>query len=344
MPPETFSSRSRAARILEIRGLGVPVNSVSISPANHDFGVEPTRGTSLPFTFTLTNSTNAAITGLVVNVFQGANAADFQTISSSCQTTLAANSSCAINVALAPKDGDVGPLAAQLAVNYTGAAIPLPANVTGVGAAFDISLAGSQEMIVVAVAGTTATYNLQITPDANFPAVSPYTFTMVCPPIAPPNSQVIPTGVLPPFTTCTMTPPSMAITPGASIPITFTVMTTSRKTGVLGSIPAVWPGRNTRGPLLPPLYPALLIVSFGALLGLLGAIYGRKTKALRFASCAAVFLAVVALTGGCGGGSGKRINGTPAGTADFLVQVTVQDAQGNSLKVTRAITLELIVQ
>jgi DNA-binding beta-propeller fold protein YncE len=339
-----FVAEQGRQRILEIRGLGVPVNSVSLSPASHDFGVEPTRGTSLSTAFTLTNSTNAAIAGLVVNTFQGANAADFQVTSTSCLTTLAANSSCLIDVALTPKDGDVGPLAAQLAVTYTGAMIPLTANVTGIGADFQIGLAGSQNMIVVAVAGTKATYNLQITPDGNFPAGSPYTVTMVCPIIAPPSSQVIPTGVLPPFTTCTMTPPNMPIMPGTAIPISFVVRTTSRKTGVLGSVPAIWPGRNTGGPLDPPLYPALLIIFFSALLAMLGAIYGRKVKVLRFASCAGVFLAIVALTGGCGGGSGQRINGTPAGTADFLVQATVQDAQGNSLKVTRAVTLELIVQ
>jgi DNA-binding beta-propeller fold protein YncE len=339
-----FISEQGGRRILEIRGLGAPVKSVSLSPASHDFGVEPTRGTSPTFAFTLTNSTNAAITGLNVNTFQGANAADFQTVSTSCTATLAANSSCIINVALAPKDGAVGALAAQLAVTYTGAVNPLTANVTGTGADFQIVLATGQNMIVVVTAGNTATYNLQITPDSNFPAGSPFTVTMVCPLIAPPNSQVIPPGVLPPFTTCTMTPPNMPITPGASIPVAFTVMTTSRKTGILGSVPAMWRGIKPGGRYGPPLFAALLIIFFSALLVAAGTLYPRKIKALRIASCAGVFLAVVALAGGCGGGNGTRINGTPAGTADFLVQATVQDSQGNSLNVTRAITLELIVQ
>jgi hypothetical protein len=141
-----------------------------------------------------------------------------------------------------------------------------------------------------------------------------------------------------------MTPPNMPITPGASIPVAFTVMTTSRKTGILGSVPAMWRGIKPGGRYGPPLFAALLIIFFSALLVAAGTLYPRKIKALRIASCAGVFLAVVALAGGCGGGNGTRINGTPAGTADFLVQATVQDSQGNSLNVTRAITLELIVQ
>lgn len=340
-----FIAEQGRSRILEIRGLGVPANTVSLSPASFDFGVEPTRGTSQTFAFTLTNATNAAIDGLVVNTFQGVNAADFQTISTSCTATLAANSSCVINVAFAPKDGDVGALAAQLAVNYTGAANPLLADVTGTGADFQIGLAGDQNMIEVVSAGNMVSYNLQITPDSNFPAGTPYTVTMVCPPIAPPNTQIIPIGVLPPFTTCTMTPPNMPITPGTSIPISFTVMTTSRTTGVLGAVPAIGTGRNSGGRFGSPLFPALLTILIGALLLGLGAVYGRGKAILRVATCAGVFLVVVALMGGCrGSGSGKRINGTPAGTADFLVQATIQDAQGNSLHVTRAITLELIVQ
>jgi len=57
-----------------------------------------------------------------------------------------------------------------------------------------------------------------------------------------------------------------------------------------------------------------------------------------------MFVAVAAIVGGCGGGGGKKILGTPSGTANFLVQATVQNAQGTSLNVTRAVPLQLIVQ
>lgn len=340
---DLFVAEQGRKRILKIRALGVPLNTVSLSPAVHDFGAEPTRGTSVPVAFTLTNSTNAAITGLTFNAFQGGNPGDFRVVSTSCVTTLAANSTCVINVAFSPNDGDVGPLTAQLTVNYTGAVNPLTSTLTGTGANYDIVLADKQNMIVTVTAGFTATYNLEITPDSNFPAVGPYTATMVCPPIAPPNSLVIPPGVLPTFTTCTMAPASMAITPGTNIPVKFTVMTTSRTTGILGSAPAIWSGPKPGGRSGPLLFPALLAILVAAILWSLGKIYGLGSKIVRIASSAVVFIVVAALIAGCGGG-GKKINGTPAGTSTFLVQATVQDAQGNSLNVTRGISLQLIVQ
>ncbi len=336
-----FIAEQGREQLIEIRGLGVPVNSVTLSPLANDFGVEPTHGMSPTTPFTLTNGTNAPLTALNVSAYQGANPGDFQTASTSCLATLLANTSCVINVALAPTD--VGPLSAQLAVTYTGAANPVTANVTGTGADYKFELAGSQPMSAVVTAGNKATYNVQITPDSNFPATSPYTVTFVCPPIESPAVVTTPPGFLPALTTCTFTPATATITPGTAIPITFVVMTTSPITGVLGSVPAAWGGSRPWGRWGPRLFPSLVVILTIALFWILGTMYGRGTKKIRIVSIVAVFVAVAAFVGGCGGGR-KKILGTPAGKAEFLVQATVQNAQGTSLNVTRGVALELIVQ
>jgi hypothetical protein len=49
-----------------------------------------------------------------------------------------------------------------------------------------------------------------------------------------------------------------------------------------------------------------------------------------------------AAVAGCGGG-GPTIIGTPAGTANFLIQASIQNAQGTSLNVTRSLPLQLTV-
>ena len=336
-----FISEQGRDRILEIKGLGVQVSSVTLSPLTNDFGVEPTHGTSPTSPFTLTNSTNAPLTALNVSTFQGANPGDFQTASTSCLATLPANSSCLINVALAPTD--VGPLSAQLAVTYTGAASPVTADVSGTGAGYSIGT-GTDPTIAVVAAGNHATYNLQITPDANFPTTSPYTVTLVCPPIASPAITTTPQGFLPALTTCTFSPASASITPGTAIPVSFVVMTTSRTTGVLGSAPATWRGPGPRGPWGLPLFPALLTLLAAALFGVFRAAANPGAMKFRTVSVLTMFLAVAALIGGCGGGGSKKILGTPAGTVDFQVQATVQNAQGTSLNVTRGVALRLIVQ
>jgi hypothetical protein len=325
----------------EIHGLGMPANSVTLMPASQDFGVEPLDGISPSIPFTLMNSTNAALTGLNVSTFQGMNAGDFQTASTSCLLTLPANSSCLVNVALSPVDQ--GALSAQLAVTYTGAVNPVTANATGTGAEYTFAPAGTQQPIAVVTAGNSATYNLVITPDTNFPVNSPFTISFVCPPIENPTTNILTPGDLQAFTTCTFMPPNPTIIPGTALPVTFVVMTTSQKTGVLGSAPAVGSGSRTHHRRGASRFPALGIIIAAALLLIFAAIYGRGEKKIRIVSIVAVFFAVAALVDGCGGG-GARIIGTPSGTANFVVQATVQNAQGISLNVTRAVALQLIVQ
>lgn len=336
-----FIAEQGRARVVKIVGLGVPVNSVTLSPAATDFGVEPTHGTSPAFSFTLTNGTATALAGLNVNNFQGADPGDFQTISSSCLASLAPSATCLINVGFAPTAA--GTRVAQLAVTYTGAANPLTADLTGTGADYNLGFAANQSFAATVVAGNKATYNLQITADSHFPAGSPYMAAFVCPPIAAPTATVIPAGDLGPMTTCNFMPPTVTITPGMTTQFSLVIETTSRSTGVLGSVPGFfgnWLGGHRRlFPLLPALLAIVIIVSSSVRRPTPVA---KVTARTRLAYCL-LLLTAAALITSCGGG-GPRILGTPAGTANFLIQATVQNAQGTSLNVTRSLPLQLTVQ
>jgi sugar lactone lactonase YvrE len=327
-------------RVVEFPALGQPANTVTLLPLSNDFGVEPTGGTSPAAPFMLTNSTSAALTDLVVTNFQGANPLDFQTLSSSCTPTLAANSSCTINVAFVP--ATVAARSAQLAVTFAGAPA-LTADLTGVGADFRLGLAGTQNMSVTVLAGMSATYNLQLMPDSNFPTNSPYMVTFVSPPIASPNQSNVPPGDLPALTATTFMPASLMVTPGTVVPFTFTVETTSRVTGILGSIPGSV-GDKPRNLWRPPLFPALAIFLAMALFTAFSAAASRGAKRLRLASIAVLFLAVAGLIGGCGSGGKSKIIGTQPGTTNFRIQATVQNAQGASLNAAREFPLQIVVQ
>jgi DNA-binding beta-propeller fold protein YncE len=336
-----FVAEQGRSRVLELVGLGAPVNSVTLLPAAADFGVEPTHGTSPSLSFTLTNGTSTALAAVAVNNIQGTNPSDFQTISSSCLTSLAPSANCLINVGFAPTAA--GPRAAQLAVTYTGAANPLTANLAGIGADYNLGLAANQSFAATVVAGNKATYNLQLTGDSNFPTGSPYTAVFVCPPIAAPTATVVPAGDLGPMTTCNFMPPTVPVSPGAMTQFSLVIETTSRSTGVLGSVPGIpgnWLGGNRKlSPLLPVLLAMVIIVWSSARQP---AMRGKTTASICVAYCLLVLTAASLFTS-CGGG-GPRIIGTPAGTANFLIQATVQNAQGATLNVTRSLPLQLTVQ
>ncbi|MGA8220208.1 MAG: choice-of-anchor D domain-containing protein [Candidatus Acidiferrales bacterium] len=335
-----FAADQARNRVVEFQELGQAVNAVTLLPSSNDFGVEPTGGTSPTAPFTLTNSTNAALTNLVVTSFQGADPGDFQTLSSSCTSTLAANSSCTINVAFVPIV--VAGRSAQLAVTYAGAPA-LTADLTGAGAQYQLAVAGTQNMSVTVIAGMSATYDLQLIPDSNFPTNSPYTVTFVAPPIGSPNLSSNPPGDLPALTATTFAPTSVTVTPGTAVPFTFTIETTSRVTGLLSSVPA---GLATRPPSSghPPFFPALATLAAIAIFTALSAAISRGARRLRVGPIALLFLAVAGLIGGCGGNGKSRIIGTQPGTTSFLVQATVQNAQGASLNVARGIPLQIVVQ
>src|SRR6202030_3686080 len=227
-----FVAEQGRNRILEIKGLGQAVANVTLTPppapvppagvpcptiaqppgftANTNFCAEPLAGTTPTSAFTLTNNSNAEITGVTITTI-GLDPADFVVSSTSCTTTLNAGSSCLINLGFAPTA--TGPRTATLVVTYTGATNPLTSSVAGTGDDYQIALASGQLTQISVNAGSTGTFNLQIVPDN----IVTGTVTFVCP------------GNLPMATTCTFSPTTVNVTtPGTAVPFSVAFQTTSR--------------------------------------------------------------------------------------------------------------------
>ena len=226
-----FIAEQGRNRISEIKGLGQPVASVTLTPppppvppmgvpcpiiapppgfaGNTNFCAEPLAGITPTAAFTLTNNSNAALTGIATTTI-GLAPADFVASSTSCTSTLNAGSSCLINVGFAPTA--TGTRTATLVVNYTGAANPLASSLAGTGDTYQITLASGQLTQISITPGATGTFMLQVVPDNIFTG----TVTPICP------------GNLPLQTTCTFSPTSVPVTtPGTAVPFSVMFKTTS---------------------------------------------------------------------------------------------------------------------
>jgi hypothetical protein len=167
-------------------------------------------GTSPTQPYELTNNTANPISGITTSFLTG-DTGDFTVSNSSCTAALAANASCAFNVAFTPtanqapfqsNDGVTCSSSATansrcsvLSVNYTGAAAPVTAAATGIADDFQIVCVVSQTTSCVALPdsnfdqttiqqGNFATFQLEIVPDNTFSG----TVNLTCPtglPISP---------------------------------------------------------------------------------------------------------------------------------------------------------------
>jgi sugar lactone lactonase YvrE len=343
-----FIAEQGLNRISEIKGLGQAVANVTLTPppppvppmgvpcpmiappppfaSNTNFCAEPLSGTTPTAAFTLTNNSNAEITGIAITTI-GLAPTDFVVSSTSCTTTLNAGSSCLINLGFAPTA--VGPRTATLVVTYTGATIPLVSSLAGTGDDYQLVFASGQLTEISVVAGNTGTFMLLVVPDNTFTG----TVTFICP------------GNLPAQTTCTFSPTSVNITtPGTAVPFSVGFMTTSRvpvpppKTGsrpvlALGN-PANGPGEgggisNSRGAIFAFVIAAIALLCRFAL----------PKRIVPVACAIALALSAAAILDGCGGGNGTGggATGTPAGSYKMTVQATAQSAP-------RGVTVTLDVQ
>jgi sugar lactone lactonase YvrE len=394
-----FVAEQGRNRIIEIKALGQAVSNVTLTPppapvppagvpcptiapplgftSNTNFCAEPLAGTTPTSTFSLTNNSNAEITGVTITTI-GLDPADFVVSSTSCTTTLNVGSSCLINLGFAPTA--TGPRTATLVVTYTGATNPLTSSVAGTGDDYQIALASGQLTQISVNAGSTGTFNLQIVPDNIFTG----TVTFVCP------------GNLPMATTCTFSPTSVNVTtPGTAVPFSVAFQTTSRvptppKTGAAPVVASQnrWGGpggrdanSDSRGAILAFVLIAAILVLFSstgnpvypesrracAAVNHMRCVGKRGTKRTRWLilqawrerqrdstlaqaglpvlpkrfvpiACA-IALSVAAILEGCHSGSGSSTGatGTPAGTTKMTVQATAQSAP-------RGITVTLDVQ
>jgi sugar lactone lactonase YvrE len=214
---DLFVANQGMRQVLKFNSLGVPATGVTITAppictgAATVFCDQVTGGTSPTEPFELSNNTANAITGITASFTTG-NTTDFTISNSSCATSLAANSSCAYNVAFTPAANSTSACpagaasntrCATLSVNYTGAAAPVTAEANGVADDFEITCMttsiftcpppsnGAPYQITIDQ-GFPATFQLQIVPDDTFSG----SVTLNCPtdlPSGPPGSAGTPT-------------------------------------------------------------------------------------------------------------------------------------------------------
>jgi sugar lactone lactonase YvrE len=214
---DLFVANQGMRQILDFKAMGVPATGVTLLPpvacvsAPTVFCDQVVGGTSPTLAYELFNNNSSAITGITA-AFTAGNTSDFTISNSSCATSLAANSSCAYNVAFTPSANATSACAggaaantrcATLTVNYSGATAPLSAEASGIADDFEISCTttttftcpppsnGAPYQITIDQ-GYAATFQLQIVPDDTFSG----TVTLNCPtnlPSAPAGSAGNPT-------------------------------------------------------------------------------------------------------------------------------------------------------
>ena len=255
---DLFVANQGMRQVLKFNAMGVPATGVTLLPPTPCatatvFCDQVIGGTSPTLAYELFNNNSSAITGVTAG-FTAGNDTDFTISNSSCATSLAANSSCAYNVAFTPAanvtsacPGGAGSniRCATFTVNYTGATAPLSAEASGVADDFEITCMntmaftcpppsnGAPYQITISQ-GFPATFQLQIVPDDTFSG----SVTLNCPtnlPSAPAGSAGNPTtcGIsagntvsLPLANTLTL-----PVTAGTAVPfnVTFQTTTTSGK-------------------------------------------------------------------------------------------------------------------
>ena len=251
---DLFIANQGMRQVLKFNAMGVPATGVTLVPPTPCltatvFCDQVIGGTSPTEPYELFNNDSSAISGVTAG-FTAGNTSDFTISNSSCATSLAANSSCAYNVAFTPSanatsacPGGAGSniRCATFTVNYTGATAPLSAEASGVADDFEITCMttttftcpppsnGAPYQITIAQ-GNPATFQLQIVPDDTFSG----SVTLNC----PTNLPSAPTGTTGNPTTCGISAGStvslplantltLPVTAGTAVPFNVTFQTTT---------------------------------------------------------------------------------------------------------------------
>ncbi len=310
-------------RIVAFAQVGTSQGSISLAPASAAYGNELAGGFTATQSFTLSNISSTAVTGLTIP--QTTNPADFTVQSNSCTATLVANASCSLSIAFTPTTA--GARSDTLTVTDANSSDSASTVLSGTGDDFQIQLANGQLMSVSVQAGAAAKFNLQVVPDNTFSG----TVTFVCPTNLPTN------------TTCTFSSPTVNVTAGTPAPFSATFQTTGIVNPFTSGVPL--------NPNVPPIvrhFPALLLivliasllssVAFGAnksVAPLQSPFQFIATGSRLTGATFALSAAVVLMLAGCSKGrSPASIGATPAGTSTMAITGTSQNA-------SRALTVTL---
>ncbi|HTV60383.1 MAG TPA: hypothetical protein VMJ93_16035 [Verrucomicrobiae bacterium] len=316
-----------------------PSGVLQLCPEESDFGSVVQGGITSTTPFILTNTSNSDVSNLVYSPALPPITPPVQPPSSpfivqttSCVTTIAANSSCTLNVTFSPNA--TGQIGGALTVSDANPQDTVTSTLDGSGTNFQLQLASMQGQSVTVVAGTTAVYNFTLVPDANYPYTG--AVTIVCPPSYNPLTTSN-TNNLPLLAYCVPPSSPVMLTPGQNTNFTVSIETTSRA-GVTSSshmFPAL-PGFD--GPHQPGTASLAVVLAAWILLAAAAlAFLAFSPRGTKFRAAFAI-LALMALGGaiaGCGGHK-LTVDGTPAGTSVLLFQAT---AEGTA----RSFTVNLVV-
>jgi sugar lactone lactonase YvrE len=151
-------------RIVAFAQAGAGQSNITISPGSAAFGNAPTGGATGTQQFTLSNTSSTTVTGLTIPKSTGP--ADFTVESNNCTVTLAASSSCTLNIAFTPTA--TGARSGSLTITDATSTDSATASLTGTGDDYEIQLAANQLTSLSVQTGAAATFNLQVVPDSVF--------------------------------------------------------------------------------------------------------------------------------------------------------------------------------
>jgi sugar lactone lactonase YvrE len=361
---DLFISEQGLTRLIELPQLGDPASAISLTTPSvfaapcpqlsnpFTFCNTPSGGTSQQATFTLTNTSGSAVTGVTVGFIPATTPGNFTVESNGCTTSLDKGQTCQINVAFTPET--TGSLMGTLSVTDSNPADAATVSLAGTGDDYNLQLASGQQIELTIMQGETAVFNGQVVPDSVF-GQDGESVQLTCPKAS----------TMPSNTSCVIAPCQAAITPGTATPFTITFVTSSatsvapvppQNTGCTSYGPPptslVAPEPRSRDPLDGRRFPPPLLLAtcaaFALFLGWLNATTEEPAgrKSLPFTLAIAGF--AVAVLMGCHHGKSNIIGpATTVGTTTMTFTGKALDANGNSLNTSRPmpqITLDVVAQ
>jgi trimeric autotransporter adhesin len=257
---------------------------------------------------TLTNTGTAPATNLALNL-----AGDFAVTVPCTTTTLAPNATCTATVTFTPTI--LGPRNTTLTITSSDANSPALIPITGTGVpngSFLLTVNGGSTASATVASERPATYNLQLTPQANYNG----DVVLNCTPIKPGQ-----------YATCSLLPSSITLNGSPQNAI-----------ATINTITAVNPNttaNNTRTNLNKTLFcllPASLLFFWNTL-------RKKKNKTTHLIIWALLLTLTTLSPTGCGSGGDPNIRVTPPGTYQY--QITASSTTG--VQLTQSVTLNLTV-
>jgi len=365
---DLFVAEQGRDRILAMGDVGDPASSLTLTaPATpfpapcpqvtnpYTFCNEPQGGVTQFATFTLANTTATQLSGITimppvatVPPTQQPSPTNFTVLSTTCTATLAANSSCTLNVAFTP----LGTGAINGAVTVTDTAgDSATVNLAGTGDDYELSLANGQTNELTVVQGQTATFKAQVTTDGVFGADNEKV-TFACP------------KTMPAFSTCAFQPCPVSVTPNSTTAFSI-LIATSTATMQTPPVPNPCEAASSSSHVMRAPRFALVLTprvsppedsDGGARLLALGLIGLALTSAVtlfvsrRWESgtsrarwiCAFATLSAIVFAG-CHHGSSAATTATPVGVTSLTITGNALDANGNPINASRALQFTIDV-